>query len=102
MAIWLTSCADAQRDRPLSSLKARELLAQFRDRDRHFMKKALAIAVLAIERHPGGFSLVADRAAMKTLLDRVVVASDVELEPYVCAARIAVDICARDFKGSPR
>ena len=76
-------------------------MAQFEDRDLHLMKKALAIAVLAIERQPGPFQSASDQADMKTLLDRLI-ASDVELEHYARAARIAVDICARDFKGSPR
>jgi hypothetical protein len=31
-------------------------MAEFRDRDLHLVKKALATAVLAIERQPGPFS----------------------------------------------
>ena len=64
-------------------------MAQSEDRDLHLMKKALAIAVLAIERQPGPFQSASDQADMKTLLDRLI-ASDVELEHYARAARIAV------------
>jgi hypothetical protein len=64
-------------------------MAQFKDRDLHLVKKALAIAVLAIERQPGPFQSASDRADMKALLDRLI-ASDVELEHLARAARIAV------------
>jgi len=64
-------------------------MAQFKDRDRHLVKKALAIAVLAIERQPGPFQSASDQDDMKTLLDRLI-ASDVEMELYARAARIAV------------
>ena len=53
------------------------------------MKKAFAIVVLAIERQPGPFQSTSDQADMKALLDRLIV-SDVELEHYARAARIAV------------
>lgn len=53
------------------------------------MKKALAIAVLAIERQPGPFQSSSDQADMKALLDRLIT-SDVELEHYARAAKIAV------------
>ena len=64
-------------------------MAQFKDRDLHLVKKALAIAVLAIERQPGPFQSSSDQADLKALLDRLI-ASDVELEHYARAARIAV------------
>jgi hypothetical protein len=64
-------------------------MAQFKDRDLHLVKKALAIAVLAIERRPGPFQSSSDQADMKALLDRLI-ASDVELEHYAREARIAV------------
>lgn len=63
-------------------------MAQFEGRDLHLVKKALAIAVLAIERQPGPFQSAADQADMKALLDRLIV-NDVELEHYARAARIA-------------
>ncbi len=53
------------------------------------MKKALAIAVLAIERQPGPYQSFSDQADMKDLLDQVI-ESDVELAHYTRAARIAV------------
>jgi len=64
-------------------------MAQFKDRDLHLVKKALAIAVLAIERQPGPFQSASDQADMKALLDQLI-ASDVELEHLARAARIAV------------
>ena len=44
-------------------------MAEFTGRDLHLMKKALAIAVLAIERQPGPFQSSSDQADMKALLD---------------------------------
>jgi hypothetical protein len=64
-------------------------MAQFKDRDLHLVKKALAIAVLEIERQPGPFQSASDQAGMKAFLDRLI-ANDVELEHYARAARIAV------------
>lgn len=59
-------------------------------RDLHLVKKALAIAVAAIERMPEGpFRSDSDVADMKALLDDMI-ESDVELEHYARAARIAV------------
>lgn len=59
-------------------------------RDLHLVKKALAIAVLTIQRSPDGpFRSNSDRQDMKDLLDGMIV-SDVELEHYARAARIAV------------
>jgi hypothetical protein len=79
---------DVERDRALSNSKEWNM-AQFEGRDLHLVKKALAIAVLAIERQPGPFQSAADQADMKALLDRLIV-NDVELEHYARAARIAV------------
>ena len=64
-------------------------MVQFKDRDLHLVKKALVIAVLVIERQPGPFQSASDHADMKAILDRLI-ASDVELEHYIRAARIAV------------
>lgn len=64
-------------------------MAEFIDRDLHLVKKALAIAILAIGRQPGPFQSVSDQTDMKSLLDRLI-ASDVELAGYLRAARIAV------------
>ena len=63
-------------------------MAQFKDRDLHLVKKALAIAVLAIERQPGPLQSASDQADMKALLDRLI-GSDVELEHFARAAWIA-------------
>jgi hypothetical protein len=64
-------------------------MAQFVDRDLHLVKKALAIAILAIKRQPGPFQSSSDQADMKALLDRLI-KSDTELEHYARAARVAV------------
>ncbi len=59
-------------------------------RNLHLVKKALAIAVLSIQRSPDGpFRSDSDMKDMKDLLD-VMIASDVELEHYARAAQIAV------------
>ena len=59
-------------------------------RNLHLVKKALAIAVLTIQRSPDGpFRSNSDMKDMKDLLDEMIV-SDVELEQYARAARIAV------------
>ena len=64
-------------------------MAAFKERDLHLVKKALAIAVLAIERQPGPFQSLLDQADMKTLLGELI-ESDSELAHYLRAARIAV------------
>lgn len=64
-------------------------MAEFKDRDLHLVKKALAIAVLAIERQPGPLQSSSDQADMKDLLDRLI-GSDTELAHYARSARIAV------------
>ena len=64
-------------------------MAEFKKRELHLVKKALAIAVLAIERQPGPFQSASDQADMKTLLDHLI-ESDVELAYYARSARIAV------------
>lgn len=59
-------------------------------RDLHLVKKALAISVLAIQRSPDGpFRSESDMNDIKSLLDEMI-ESDVELEHYARAARIAV------------
>ncbi|WP_010161977.1 hypothetical protein [Sphingomonas sp. PAMC 26617] len=64
-------------------------MAEFSGRDLHLVKKALAIAVLVIERMPGPFQSGSDMTDMKGLLDQLI-ESDVELEHYAVAAHIAV------------
>lgn len=64
-------------------------MSELAGRHRHLLKKALAIAVLAIERQPGPFQSASDQADMKALMDRLIT-SDVELTTYVRAAKIAV------------
>ena len=64
-------------------------MAEFKDRDLHLVKKALAIAVLAIEQQPGPFQSASDQSDMKALLDQLI-EGDGELEYYARAARIAV------------
>ncbi len=64
-------------------------MAEFTGRDLHLVKKALAIAVLAIERQPGPFQSASDQKDMKALLDSLI-ESDVELAQYARAAKIAV------------
>lgn len=64
-------------------------MAEFTGRDLHLVKKALAIAVLAIERQPGPLQSASDQSDMKVLLDGLI-ENDTELAHYACAARIAV------------
>ena len=59
-------------------------------RNLHLVKKALAIAVLTIQRSPEGpFRSDSDKRDMKDLLDDMI-ASDIGVEQYARAARIAV------------
>jgi hypothetical protein len=64
-------------------------MAEFHGRELHLVKKALAIAVLAIERQAGPFQSTSDQTDLKAILDRLI-ASDTELATYTRAARIAV------------
>ena len=64
-------------------------MATFIDRELLLVKKALAIAVLAIERQPGPFQSMSDQTDMKAILDHLIT-SDTELAHYARAARIAV------------
>jgi hypothetical protein len=64
-------------------------MAEFSARDLHPVKRALAIAVLAIERQPGDFQPFSDQTDMKALLE-VLIQNDVELEHYARSARMAV------------
>jgi hypothetical protein len=64
-------------------------MAEFTGDDLHPVKKALAIAVLAIERQPGPFQLASDQSDMKALIDRLI-ENDTELAHYARAAQIAV------------
>ncbi len=64
-------------------------MAEFTGRELHLVKKALAIAVLAIERQPGPFQSTSDQNDMKALLDGLI-ESDTELAFYARAAQIAV------------
>ena len=62
-------------------------MAEFRGRDLHLVKKALAIA--AIERQPGQFQPFSDRTDVKALLEALI-ENDVELEHCARSARVAV------------
>jgi hypothetical protein len=53
-------------------------MAEFKGRELHLVKKALAVAVLAIERQPGPFQSVSDQSDMKGLLDGLI-ENDTEL-----------------------
>ena len=64
-------------------------MAEFSGRDMQPVKKALAIAVLAIERQPGDFKPFSDQADMKAPLDTLI-QNDVELEHYARSAKMAV------------
>ena len=64
-------------------------MAEFVLRELHLVKKALAIAILAVERKPGPLQSESDQADMKELLDKLI-DSDSELAFYLRAARIAV------------
>ena len=64
-------------------------MAEFTGRDLHLVKKALAIAALAIERQPGPLQSASDQSDMKALLDGLI-ENDTELAHYARAARIAV------------
>jgi hypothetical protein len=64
-------------------------VAEFTDREIHLVKKALAIAVLTIERQSGRFRSVSDQRDMKVLLEALI-ENDTELEMYAHEARIAV------------
>ncbi|GGA47158.1 hypothetical protein [Dyella nitratireducens] len=63
-------------------------MATIEMRDLHLVKKALAIAVLAMERQGGPFSSPSDQFDMELLLERLT--SEAELEHYTRAAWIAV------------
>lgn len=64
-------------------------MPELKQRELHLIKKALAIAILAIERMPGPFQSASDMADMKALLSDMITA-DGELAFYARAARIAV------------
>lgn len=63
-------------------------MATFELRDLHLVKKALAVAVLAIERQPGPLQSSSDQRDMKLLLDRLT--DDAEMEHYTRSAWIAL------------
>jgi hypothetical protein len=64
-------------------------MAEFTDRQLYLVKKALAIAVLAIERQDGLFQSRPDKAGMKAMLDQLI-ESDRELIYFARAARSVV------------
>ncbi|PWB82382.1 MAG: hypothetical protein C3F11_12240 [Methylocystaceae bacterium] len=64
-------------------------MAAFTGRALHHVKKALAIAALAIERQLGPFQSGSDLSDMKALLDEII-ENDTELAYDARAARIAV------------
>lgn len=65
-------------------------MAELTGRDLHLIKKALSIAVLAMERRPGPFQSGSDQADMKRLLDQLI-ASDAEMAHYARSARLVMD-----------
>lgn len=65
-------------------------MAELSGRELHLIKKALCIALLAMERMPGPFQSASDISDMKQLLDKLI-PSNVELDHYARAARIAMD-----------
>jgi hypothetical protein len=58
-------------------------------RDRHVIKKALAIAIMTIDRQPGKFKALSDQDDMKDLLDRLI-KDDGEMAMYMDDALTAV------------
>lgn len=62
---------------------------EFGGRDMHLIRKALAMAILTIERQDGAFQSISDMADMEELLERITGEPDV-LAHYTRAARIAV------------
>lgn len=65
-------------------------MLEFAGRDLHLVKKALAIAMLTIERSPDGpFRSDSDMADMKALLDEMI-ESDTELAYFTRSAHIAL------------
>jgi hypothetical protein len=64
-------------------------MTTFTDRELHLVKKAMAIAILAIERKPRPFQSMSDQADMEVMLDHLI-SSDTESIHYARAARIAV------------
>jgi hypothetical protein len=64
-------------------------MAEFTGRDLHLVKKALAMAALAIEEPPGPFQCGSDLSGIKALLDEII-ENDGELAYCARAARIAV------------
>lgn len=64
-------------------------MAEFRARDLPLVKKAIAIAVLAIDRMTGPFQSGSDMTDMKGLLDQLI-ESDAGLKHYARAKRVAV------------
>lgn len=65
-------------------------MVEFHDRELYLVKKALTIAVLAIERNDGPFQAFSDMTEMKGMLDRLVSSND-ELAHLLFAARIQVE-----------
>jgi len=64
-------------------------MAAIEGRSLHLVKKALAIATLAIEQQTGPFQSKSDQQDMKALLDELI-DSEAELEFYTHAAFIAL------------
>lgn len=62
----------------------------FDGRDMHLIRKALAMAILAIERQSGPFQSLSDMADMEVLLEKITGDPGV-LAHYTRAARIAVN-----------
>jgi len=69
------------------------------DRQLHLVKKALAIAALAMEPRPGRAQPTSDYADVKALLGEIT-ESDVELAYYFIAARMAITGTSEDMPRS--
>jgi hypothetical protein len=61
----------------------------FTDRQLHLVKKALAMATLAVESRPGPLESASDQAEMKALL-REITQSEVEFQYYSIVAQLAM------------
>ncbi|OAI30840.1 hypothetical protein A1351_00455 [Methylosinus sp. R-45379] len=65
-------------------------MAEFTRRDLHLVRKALAIAALAIDEQPGPFQSGSDLRDVKAPLDEIFESDTEALAYYARAARIAV------------
>jgi hypothetical protein len=78
----------SQRDKS-SPIEYGGIVKLFTDRQLHLVKKALAMATLAVEFRPCPFESASDQAEMKALL-REITQSEVEFQYYSIAAQLAM------------